>query len=1101
MITLRGGWSRLRPLAAADSPSFQKRGHKIALISVYIVAILYYRCILCWLYRITPSPDRRVAMADQLAACLAATLDPNADTRRAAEAALEAGGAQPGFAVALATVALAPAADVGVRQLAAVVLKKCIKEHWTPEGPKFRDPEIGEEEKARVRALLPAGLADPSSKINTAVAMAVAEVARWDCPQAWPELLPGLVAAITDQGDAHLVSGAVRCFGMFVDELSEAQVMGVAPVVLPELLRIAGDPARAPDLRRRALAIFKSVVDVADVLGRTRQADARAFMAATLPPWVAAAAAVLAEPTTAAGAELWGVKQEALACLVRLVPVFGKLVAAHLGPAMSAAWAMLVACLPLYEAIVVGGDPEGDLPPGVDPDDLESLVAELFEFVLTLVGSPRFLPALRPSLPEVAYLALGFMRMGAAQEERWAADPNAYVGDEDGEFWTVRASGEMLLDEVMEAGGDAGAAAVAGAVRRRAAEAAAGRAAGAPGWWRAREAVLLGLGAVADRLIDAQEMGAPLPPELDPGAVAAAVVAEDLSGGAPPFVAGRALWLVSRLADALPRELRPELLAAAAAALAPGNPPAVQVGGCQALARLCRARGAAPDVAAVADAALGGLCALLGAASEDCLHLVLEALAAVAAADPAGAARWEPHIAPGALRAWVDNVNDPLVGEDAAEVLRALARAPGCLPALQGRMLPTLCEAVASPAAHPPLLLAGCLDMLVMLLAPSQPGAAAAVSAAATGPVLHLLGSTDDEEVAAAGAAYLRTLLQVGGAGALGWGGAEPGAALQALLAAAAHLLRPGASDRACRNVGGLLLELLRHAGPQVVSAARRSLFPSCISPAGAAAAAATAAAAAAAAVRPHLPRPGLRPSLSPPPRRPRTSPPCCACWATAWPPPRTPPPCSRWSRCWPTWRAPMRRSWSTAWRARARWSRRCSGGRSGRWRCARRTTSAPPPRRWAACSPARTPPWTAPRCAASAPTRAAPSARARAGRSAPSSGRRCRRASSWSCCWRTPSSRPPRRRRRRRRATRRATGRMRTRRRRAAAAAAGASSSQWAPTPRPSPRASSHVRRCSCFWFSFSPPSSRASPCARASPCSFLHARARNRLAASVQG
>ena len=155
----------------------------------------------------------------ELAACLLATLDPRDDTRRAAEAALEAGGKQPGFAVALISIVVQPGLDAGLRQLAAVVLKKHIKEHWTPESAKFREPAIGDEEKSRVRALLPAGLGDNNTKINTAVAMAVAAIAAWDCPQQWPELLPGLVRAITDKTDAALVNGTVRCFGMFVDEL------------------------------------------------------------------------------------------------------------------------------------------------------------------------------------------------------------------------------------------------------------------------------------------------------------------------------------------------------------------------------------------------------------------------------------------------------------------------------------------------------------------------------------------------------------------------------------------------------------------------------------------------------------------------------------------------------------------------------------------------------------------------------------------------------------------------------------------------------------------------------------------------------------------
>lgn len=612
---------------------------------------------------------------------------------------------------------------------------------------------------------------------------------------------------------------------MFVDELSEEQVAEIAPALLPELLHIVANPSQAPELRQRALGIFRSTLEVLDLLARTRPSDVKALLAPILPGWMAAFTAILEAPTTAEGAALWGVKQCSLACLVKLVPSFGKLAGPHLPPIMSAAWGMLTSCLPLYEALVVEEDDgavaataaaAAELGSG-QAVGLEELLTEVFEFVLTLLGSGRFLGAIRPSLPTLAYLSLGYMRVSAVQAERWGTDANAYIAEGENEFWNLRASGEMLLDEILEIAEEEGLAAMAAAVERRSNESTAARAAGAEGWWRDREAVLLGIGAVAERLVEAGQMGAQLPPPLQPAVIVAGLLAEDLSGRAPPLLAGRALWLASRLVEALPPAALPPLLQVAAAALAASNPPPVCIGGCQALGQLCR-RVTKEQVAAVADAAFGGLCTLLGAATEDSLHLVLEALTALVRMDAAGAARWEQHVTPGALTAWVENITDPLVAEDAADLLRALAKVPGCLPALQARMLPTLLDVIARPQPHSPFLLAGCLDMLVGLLAPSPPQLARPIVAAATPPALALLLGSDEDEVTAAATAYLRTVLQVGGADALGWWGAgDPGAGLGAMLGALQHVLRPDASDYACRHAGGLLMELLRNAAPQVV--------------------------------------------------------------------------------------------------------------------------------------------------------------------------------------------------------------------------------------------------------------------------------------------
>lgn len=117
---------------------------------------------------------------------------------------------------------------LGLRQLAALLLKQHIKQHWAPEAKHFAPPAVGDAEKAAVRRDLVAGLADPEAKVRVAVGMAVAGIAKWDVPAAWPELLGQLVGAIAARRDARAVHGAVRCLAMFVDELDDAQVVHVS---------------------------------------------------------------------------------------------------------------------------------------------------------------------------------------------------------------------------------------------------------------------------------------------------------------------------------------------------------------------------------------------------------------------------------------------------------------------------------------------------------------------------------------------------------------------------------------------------------------------------------------------------------------------------------------------------------------------------------------------------------------------------------------------------------------------------------------------------------------------------------------------------------
>lgn len=62
--------------------------------------------------------------------------------------------------------------------------------------------------------------------------------------------------------------------------------------------------------------------------------------------------------------------------------------------------------------------------------------------------------------------------MTSDQEESWAEDPNVYVADEEDDIFSVRTSGELVLEEILRQA-DGAARTLAGAVRRRLDEAAA----------------------------------------------------------------------------------------------------------------------------------------------------------------------------------------------------------------------------------------------------------------------------------------------------------------------------------------------------------------------------------------------------------------------------------------------------------------------------------------------------------------------------------------------------------------------------------------------------------------------------------------------------
>lgn len=149
--------------------------------------------------------------------CLQHVQDANPEAIKAAEAQLTVESQQAGYGVVLCQIALSSQVSVHLRQLAAVLLKQYVKQHWVEGERGFQPPETNEQDKQQIRQALPAGLMDADSKIRTAVGMAIAAIANWDWPQAWPGLMDFIVNSIKDRKDTNLrESTAVQATALLV---------------------------------------------------------------------------------------------------------------------------------------------------------------------------------------------------------------------------------------------------------------------------------------------------------------------------------------------------------------------------------------------------------------------------------------------------------------------------------------------------------------------------------------------------------------------------------------------------------------------------------------------------------------------------------------------------------------------------------------------------------------------------------------------------------------------------------------------------------------------------------------------------------------------
>jgi len=311
------------------------------------------------------------------------------------------------------------------------------------------------------------------------------------------------------------------------------------------------------------------------------------LLAPQLQALLVALVGVVTAPLQPSDASDVACKLEAFRCLTVVTQHFGSLVAPHMQDVLTGVWHFFSTAVVGYEAEVVYGDGEEVNEADSDGDEvnMETLLSQVVEYLLSVMGVGRWKPLLAASLPDLLMLLARYMQITQQQEEQWLDDADQFVADEEDDTVSVRVSGEMLLERIVEAYPDTSLQLVWATVLARLREGEALRRGGQAGWWRVREGALLMLGAQAEPL------AAQVPPQ-DVRAVLDEILAIDLGEAAQscPFLRGRALWATGKLAMSTSKSGGAAHVAlccaAAAASLAPGPhaPLTLRLSACRSLA-------------------------------------------------------------------------------------------------------------------------------------------------------------------------------------------------------------------------------------------------------------------------------------------------------------------------------------------------------------------------------------------------------------------------------------------------------------------------------------------------------------------------------------
>ncbi|XP_045819051.1 importin-9 [Trifolium pratense] len=752
-----------------------------------------------------------------LLSCLSATLDPNQEVRSFAEASLDQASRQSGFGSALSKVVANKELAVGLRQLAAVLLKQLVKKHWQEGEDSFEPPVVSVDEKDIIRRMLLLTLDDPHRKICTAIGVAVASIAAYDWPEEWSDLLPFLLNLINNQTNLNGVHGAMKCLVLLSADLDDRMVPTLIPALFPSLLTIVSSPQIYDTyIRTKALSIVYSCTSMLGAMSGVYNAETSSLVVPLLKPWMEQFSSILQIPVQSENPDDWSIRMEVLKCLNQFIQNFSSLIKSEFEVILRPLWNTFVSSLRVYEQASIEGmedSYEGRYDSDGSEISLESFVIQLFELLLTIVGNSRLGKVVAANVKELVYYTIAFLQMTEQQVHTWSADANQFIADEEDATYSCRISGVLLLEEVVNSFDGEGYLAVIDAAKQWFNESQTRKVAGNASWWRIREATLFALSSLSEQLLETQESGFQT---SNLKTMIEQIVVEDfqIDSLEYPFLYARIFTSVAKFSSVISSEVLEHSLDAALKAITMNVPPPVKVGACRALAQLlpkAKKEIVQPQLFGL----FSSLTDLLNHASDETLHMVLETLQEAVKAGYESPEIVEHVLSPVILNVWASHILDPFISIDALEVLEAIKSIPGCIHPLVSRILPYIGPILNKPQEQADGLVAGSLDLVTMLLKNAPGDVVKAVYDVCFDAAIRIILQSDEHSEIQNATECLCAFISGGRQEVLFWG-PDSGSTMRSLLDIASRLLDPNLESSGSLFVGSYILQLILHLPSQM---------------------------------------------------------------------------------------------------------------------------------------------------------------------------------------------------------------------------------------------------------------------------------------------
>ncbi|KAF5285289.1 hypothetical protein FQR65_LT13279 [Abscondita terminalis] len=364
-----------------------------------------------------------MALKDALLEIISCMLSPNTDLRGVAEERKKALEVTEEYAIHLADILLTAEEALEERQMAGILLKQYIRNHWT-DADEFVPPATSDLVKQKLRISLPNGLCDTIGKIRNTSAIILVHIARCDYPYKWPEMINDILLML-EPGDENTCSGILSFISDFSRLATCSQICESTEKIYPFLYTIGQGIKYSTHIRAKAILQFANFPCELSMVK-----DEKGAITNTVTNFCLMCSMQLTLPHPEQSDYI--LKSQILKAYSLLLNKMPPTIIKPIVDVLPTIWQILFRCGIIFDDMLV----KETLPyrdPGEcldDPPLFYTLVYNVFEVLHTILTIESNLPEVLAVLSDLVYHTILFMAIPQDTEDRWKHDPDVYFSED-----------------------------------------------------------------------------------------------------------------------------------------------------------------------------------------------------------------------------------------------------------------------------------------------------------------------------------------------------------------------------------------------------------------------------------------------------------------------------------------------------------------------------------------------------------------------------------------------------------------------------------------------------------------------------------------------